>query len=443
MPRSPLSTPLVAAAVAMAIFASPVCAQLGTGKLVARQIVSGLARPVFVTAPSGDTGRLFIVERYVSTGSTGRLRIYDHATQTLLATPFLQIPGVNTGFEEGLLGLAFHPNYAANGHFYVYFSDTNGPRLARIVRYTADAPYATSNTADPGSGVEVLRVTQPQANHNGGWIGFNPVAVDNGMTTGNPRHYLYIGTGDGGGGNDDDGGHTAGLGNGQDITDNLLGKILRLDTGADGNADAFAADALRNYAIPPDNPFVGRTGDDEIWSYGLRNPWRCSFDRLTGDFWIADVGQDTREEVDFQPASDFTSPDPLAANYGWRHREGDIATPGVGGTLPAALPARDGIPAGQFAPGTSGLVEPVLDYPQVTDPSPEFQTDNGSQLYGWSLTGGCVYRGSMKWLQGAYFFGDFASNRFYAIRHNGTSLTASVEFGIFFNNLDVEPGGAA
>src|SRR5690606_38231904 len=162
---------------------------------------------------------------------------------------------------------------------------------------------------------EILSFNQPQPNHNGGWIDFGP-----------NDGYLYIATGDGGGGNDNGTGHTAGTGNAQDTTDNLLGKMLRID----GHGDDFPPDNPRNYAIPEDNPFVGVNGDDEIWSYGLRNPFRSSFDRANGDLWIGDVGQTRREEINYQPADSSGG-----ENYGWRLREGIIPTPGgVGGSRP-------------------------------------------------------------------------------------------------------------
>ena len=186
--------------------------------------------------------------------------------------------------------------------------------VSHIREYTVSGNPNVANT----SFTPVLSLDQPQTNHNGGWIGFSP-----------NDDYLYIATGDGGGGNDTGTGHTPGTGNAQDTTSNLLGKMLRLDV----NGDDFPADAARITAIPPTNPFkagVGvpgdDVGDDEIWAYGLRNPFRDSFDRLTGDLWIGDVGQGQREEIDFQPASSTG-----AENYGWRLREGHDPHSGVGG----------------------------------------------------------------------------------------------------------------
>jgi hypothetical protein len=251
-----------------------------------------------------------------------------------------------------------------SGKFYVSITTDGTPLTSRIREFQVSA--SDPNVANPGSLREILSFAQPQSNHNGGWIGFSP--VDN---------YLYMSSGDGGGGDDNDAGHTAGTGNAQDTTSNLLGKMLRIDI----NGDDFPADANRNYAIPPTNPFragVGNpaddVGDDEIWSYGLRNPFRASFDRLTGDLWIGDVGQSAREEIDFQPAGSAGG-----ENYGWRLREGRIQTPsgGVGG------------------PPTAGNVEPVYDYNR-----------NNDQFGGTVVTGGYVYRGPDPSVQGKYLFLD-------------------------------------
>jgi glucose/arabinose dehydrogenase len=243
------------------------------------QVAVGLERPLYVTAAPGDAGRVFIIEQ------PGRIRILDVGQQppVLVDTPFLDIAGRvrSVGNEQGLLGLAFHPEFGANGFFYVSY--TGAGNELNVARF--HAPGATPGEADPDSETLVITIAQPQANHNGGWLAFGP---NDGL--------LYVATGDGGGGGDDDAGHTPGTGNAQDTTDNLLGKLLRIDVdGSNGPGGS--------YGIPPDNPFVGVTGDDEIWSYGLRNPWRNAFDRLTGDLYIADVGQGSWEEVDSQPAS--------------------------------------------------------------------------------------------------------------------------------------------
>ena len=329
-----------------------------------QRVASGLSRPVYVTAAPGDAERLFVVEQH-----TGRIRILDLNTGVVNATPFLDMSGLATGNEQGMLGLAFHPDYASNGLFYVNFTDTT--RATNIRRYQVSA--GDPNVAHPASATTVLTYAQPQSNHNGGWLGFGP-----------NDGYLYIASGDGGSGNDSGGGHTAGTGNAQDITNNLLGKMLRIDVDGDG----FPADANRNYAIPLLNPFAEKTGDDEIWAYGLRNPWRSSFDRATGDLYIADVGQNNREEIDYQPASS-----PGGENYGWRLREGTIATPtgGVGGAPPP------------------GAVEPIHDYAHV-----------GAPDGGFSITGGYAYRGPVRDLQGVYFFADYLSQQIWSFRYDST-----------------------
>ncbi len=218
----------------------------------------------------------------------------------------------------------------------------------------------------------ILEFDQPQSNHNGGWIGFGPDG------------FLYISSGDGGRAHDTGAGHTPEIGNAQDLTDNLLGKILRVDV----NKDDFPDDSERNYGIPSTNPFVNKEGDDEIWAYGLRNPWRVSFDRLTGDLYVADVGQGSREEINFQLATSIGG-----ENYGWRLREGAIPTPtgNVGGSI-------------------SGAINPIYDYshPLAGEPIGLFQ--------GYSVTGGYQYRGPVSELRGLYLFADFLSEQIWAIQ---------------------------
>ena len=324
------------------------------------RVASGLANPIFVTHAPGDASRLFIAQR------GGQIRILDLNTGLLQTAPFLSTT-VDTDGEGGLLGLAFHPDYsnegmAGFGKFYLNVTTTGSPLITRIREFQVSA--TNPNQANAGSLREILSFGQPQNNHNGGWIGFSP-----------NDGYLYIASGDGGGGNDSGTGHTSGTGNAQDTTNNLLGKMLRIDV----DGDDFPTDAARNYAIPPTNPFkagVGApgddVGDDEIWSYGLRNPFRASFDRQTGDLWIGDVGQSQREEIDFQPASSTGG-----ENYGWRLREGLIQTPTVGGAKPP------------------GNVDPVYDYNRDND-----------QFGGTVVSGGYVYRGPDPSLRGKYFFLD-------------------------------------
>jgi glucose/arabinose dehydrogenase len=332
------------------------------------RVASGLTSPIFVTHAPGDQNRLFIVER------AGAIKILNLTTGAVLPTPFLTIPAVDTGGEGGFLGMAFHPNYATNGKFYTYSTHDNGgvnvggatsPFSTHIRQYTVSANPDIANVAS----TTLLSFPRPQDNHVGGWIGFQPGAAE---------ANLYIASGDGGGGDDNEPGHTAGTGNAQDITANLLGKMLRINV----DGDDFPADSAKNYAIPSSNPFTpgkpNEAGDDEIWAYGLRNPFRNSFDRVTGDLWIGDVGQSAREEIDFQ-AANFAG----GANYGWRLREGLIQTPsgGVGGPAPA------------------GAIDPVYDYDRNNDP-----------FGGTVVTGGYVYRGPDPALQGKYFFLDSRSS---------------------------------
>ncbi|MFK7741686.1 MAG: sorbosone dehydrogenase family protein [Planctomycetota bacterium] len=328
------------------------------------RVASGLNSPMFVTHAPDDGDQLFIAQR------AGTIRILDLTNPGSAAATFMTVPGVESSGEGGLLGLAFHPDYQQNGFFYVCYSDWTGPDRTVIARFTA----TSSTTADPNSRLILLEIGQPQINHNAGWIGFSP--IDN---------LLYVATGDGGGANDTGTGHTPNIGNSQDITNNLLGKMLRIDV----DGDDFPADPNRNYAIPPSNTFVGTTGDDEILLYGLRNPFRCSFDRDTGDLYIGDVGQNAREEISLYPAGG--SPN---RNMGWRLREGTIQTPSVGGAQP-----------------TDNL-EPIYDYPR-------------SGLFGGrSVTGGMVYRGPLACLNGAYFFADYVSDNFWSFHFDGSAPAA-------------------
>jgi len=344
-------------AVAWLLSADPASALVSTAR-----VATGLTQPLFATAPPGDFGRLFIVER------TGRIKILDRVTGQIAPTPFLTISNLSTGFaEQGLLGLAFHPDYASNGQFFVDYVDRTG--ATRVERYQVSAD---AGVADPTPTL-LLSIPHPQPNHNGGWLGFGPDG------------YLYVATGDGGSADDLGLGHTEGIGNAQDLTENLLGKILRLDV--DHPSPGLA------YGIPATNPFVGVEGDDEIWAYGLRNPWRPSFDRETGDLWIADVGQNTKEELDFQPADS-----PGGENYGWRLREGTIPTP---------TPLPPETPVG--GPKPPGAIDPIHEY------------DHTAQLPNRSITGGYVYRGPIAELQGKYFFADFANaSRVWSLRFDGS-----------------------
>jgi glucose/arabinose dehydrogenase len=312
-----------------------------------QQIVAGLDHPTGLISAHDGTGRLFILEQ------TGAIRILKDGS--VLPTHFLDLSGmVNTsGNERGLLGLAFDPAYASNGRFFVNYTDAEGNSVT--ARYSVST--ADPDLADPASGVPILRIAHPQySNHNGGNLVFGPDG------------YLYFGMGDGGSGGDPNG-------NGQNL-DVLLGKLLRLDVSGE------------SYAIPPDNPFVGRAGArPEIWAYGLRNPWRYSFDRKTGDLYIGDVGQDSYEEIDFQPAGD-----PGGENYGWNFMEGFHSY------------------QGQAPPG-------------LTPPVAEYDHSGGN----CSVTGGYVYRGTrLPDLSGMYVFGDYCSGRIWVLAHAADGWKAAV-----------------
>lgn len=282
-------------------------------------IASGLNRPVDIQPANDGSGRLFILEKY------GIIRVYENGQ--LLEQPFLDIDDrVNDNSNEmGLLGLAFHPEHEQNGFFYVNYTGTGGDTF--ISRFQANA-----NVADAGSESILLKVNQPYSNHNGGALAFGPDG------------YLYLALGDGGAAGDP---HK----NGQN-TASLLGKILRIDV---NSGDP--------YSIPLDNPF-----GNEVWAYGLRNPWRISFDRVTGDLWIGDVGQGKWEEIHYLSAGA-----PGGANFGWSIMEGNHPYDGE---------------------AQSGLLLPVAEY---------------SHEFGCSVTGGYVYRGSMPEWNGIYLYGDYCS----------------------------------
>lgn len=322
-----------------------------TGASLAGTLSGSGVSTVFATHAPGRPNDLFVLDQ------RGFIQVLNLQTGTFNATPFLNIQSLvdDGGNEQGLLGLAFDPNYETNGYFYVNYTRDPGPGLdrTRIDRFEATNPL-TATTVSAGTRSSVLEFDQDFSNHNGGWIGFGP---NDGL--------LYIATGDGGSGNDPND-------RGQSLN-TRLGKILRVDV----TGDDFPSDNTENYAVPEGNPFVN-DGDartlDEIWAYGLRNPYRASFDRLTGDLWIGDVGQGAREEINRQPANRTE-----VANYGWRLREGDIQTPGsVGGPIPP------------------NYLGPVYDY----------ISDGAGQFGGNSVVGGYVYRGPDPEVQGRYFFAD-------------------------------------
>ncbi len=342
------------------------------------KVVGGLVDPVNVVNAGDGSGRLFVVQR------TGQILIIDH-DGTLLEEPFLDISALVKidHQEQGLLGLAFHPDYANNGLFYIYYSDfrTNGDHFLVERKVSADDP----NRADPESARVLLSEEDPFTNHNGGTLHFGPDG------------YLYLSIGDGGSAGDP-------YDNAQDLS-TVLGKILRIDVNTQGGEP---------YAIPADNPFAGggiiaepvagqlaQTGDyrpdarREIWAYGLRNPWQFAFDRATGDLYITDVGQNRWEEVNFQPAGD-----PGGQNYGWDRLESAHCYP----------------PAAFAPPGTPVPVDEATTCDPVgVPPVAEYNHDDGS----CSITGLGVYRGSTSpSLDGIYFNADYCSGKFWGLQRD-------------------------
>jgi len=315
-------------------------------------VTSGLSLPVHVTHAGDGSGRLFVVER------AGRIRIFKNGI--LLSTPFLDITAIvqDAGSEEGLLSVAFPPGFGASkNHFYVYYVNNSGDLV--IARYQVSGGNA--DLADAGSEQIVLTVNHPgQSNHNGGQLAFGP-----------NDGYLYLGTGDGGGGGD--------VPNNAQTTSVLLGKLLRIDV---------ETGTPTTYTVPATNPYTQTVGySPEIWALGLRNPWRFSFDRQTGDLYIGDVGQNEWEEVDYQPAASTGG-----ENYGWRCKEGthDYNFSGTCSTL---------------------TLEP---------PVAEYNHGPGDSI-GCSITGGFVYRGpAYAFMQGMYFYADYCTGRIWGLKNDGT-----------------------
>jgi glucose/arabinose dehydrogenase len=312
-------------------------AQVRRGVRLAR--IGTFSQPVHVTSPPDDAGRLFVVEQ------AGRILVVRNGRK--LPQPFLDIRSlVTTGSEQGLLSIAFPPGYARSGRFYVYYTDRAAEQ--RIVEYRRRG----LNRADPGSARLVLRMADPESNHNGGLMLFGPDGL------------MYVGTGDGGGGGDQHGAR----GNAQNLG-SLLGKLLRIDPRPSGG---------RPYRVPGDNPFVSRAGaQDEVYAYGLRNPWRFSFDRRTGNLVLGDVGQGAWEEIDYVGRRRLRG-----ANFGWRPFEGR---------------------ARYTSESAPGHVRPVI----------VRSHDDGN----CSITGGVVVRDpGLPALDGRYVFGDFCRGRIESAR---------------------------
>ena len=349
------------------VFLSAVLAgtSLGQTPLKAPKIAGGFDSPVDIQSAPGDKERLFIVEQ------DGRIQLIKNGV--VLPDPFLNIPNrIGSGGEQGLLGLAFHPDYQTNLYFYVYYTDLGGDTIIeRFERRPGNPDRAAKNT-----GVVLMGpISQPYSNHNGGQLAFGQDG------------YLYIGFGDGGSANDP--GCRA-----QDGS-TFLGKMLRIDV--DGGFP---------YAIPPDNPFVGDGSIlDEIWHFGHRNPWRWSFDSVTGDMYIADVGQNAREEISFQFGSSSGG-----ENFGWKIMEGRRCN------------------------STSGCANPdPCNDPSYTDPIFQY-----THSLGCSITGGYVYRGcAIPDLDGTYFYADYCSDRVWSFRYDGNNVTDAQERT---NELDQNDG---
>lgn len=326
---------------AVGLLGSSLCvAQSGESFALSREvIVTGLTRSVAICAPRDDLAHLFIVEQYVS--GAGRVRVVDLVSKTLLPTPFLVIPGVSTASEQGLLGLCFHPQHAANGHFFVnYVKDGH----TIVDRYTVSPTNPL--VADPLSRKLILSIARTANNHNSGWMEFGPDG------------YLYIGVGDGAQ-------STAPL----TMPESPLGRILRIDINSE-----------KPYVSPPSNPWVGVPGIDSGWATGLRNPWRCAFDRISGELWVADVGKNAWEEISVIPA-------------------------GIGG-IDLGWPCWEGT---------------VQNYVSTTCPDPASQLfpihTYEHSLGNCAIVGGRVYRGpeSVE-LRGTYFFADLCSKRIWTLQ---------------------------
>ncbi len=327
-----------------------------------RSVISSLSNPVDIVSPNDGSNRLFIVHK------EGKVKVYD--SSFVYKGDFLTVTPITTQSERGLLSMAFHPDYKSNGLFFVYYTNAQGS--IEIARYKVSS---NPDIADPASKSIIITIPHPgAANHNGGKLNFGADG------------YLYFGTGDGGGGGDQ-------LNNGQNSS-LLLGKMIRIDINN--------ATAPLNYSIPADNPYVSDPAiADEIWAIGLRNPWRWSFDRRTQDMWIADVGQNVREEINFRKAGETRE-----INYGWRCYEGKITY------NPAGCQSID------------KYIAPIFDYP------------HNNTTGGFSVTGGFVYRGSeYPALNGYYIFADYVSGNQWMISDSSNTWVIKKQTGTFPRNI--------
>ena len=332
---------------------------------VVRRIGSGFSQPIFITGRGDGSNRIFVVER------TGVVRILDLDTGVVNPTPFLDISTtISTAGEFGLLGFALSPDFLTSGEFFVYASNLSGD--TEIRRYVISA--SDPDVADATSSDVILTFSQPATNHNAGWIGFDAGGL------------LYIASGDGGGSGDP-------FMSGQDPS-NLLGAILRIDP----TSDDFPTDANRDYAIPTDNPFAVTGGAPEVFAFGLRNPFRASFDRATDDLYIGDVGQGAIEEID------LIRPGEAGLNFGWNVLEGTQ----------------------NFAGGaTADLTPPIAEY-----------SHGGGPRQGNSITGGYVYRGPAESLQGQYVFADFISGNYWSFPVSSATQGATISSDAFVIQTD-------
>ena len=322
----------------------------------ATRVADGLVRPIDVKAAPGQPNRIYVAEQFVNATATGRIQCVNLETGAL--QQYLEFGPVTTFGPRGLLSFVFDPDYATNGYVYVNYTDAMG--TTHLVRYTRDS--VNPDVADPTTLHPILSIPQIGAQHNGAWLEFGPDG------------FLYFATGDGGGGGPDV------FNNAQNVTNGLLlGKLLRLDP----HGDDFPSDPDRNYAIPADNPFVGNEGNDEILSFGLRHPWRGSFDPVTGDMYITDVGDDAMEEINMVPAGP-----PAALNFGWRCFQG----------FELSQPCDPPIMS----------VDPIYAY-----------YHNREVMTRCAIIGGEVYRGSaLPDLQGAYFFADHCSAEIFVLQRD-------------------------
>ena len=352
-----------------------------------QEIATGFAKPVYLTHAGDGSNRLFVVEK------AGKIFIIDNGVKQTL--PFLDIVSkVNSSCNEcGLLGLAFPPTYASDGYFFVSYTgkgnpappvlpDEPSPTVGNdnvLARYRVST--TNPNLADAANEERILTINQPYQNHNGGAILFGPDDL------------LYMGVGDGGSGGDP-------LKSAQNLA-SPLGKILRIEVGATGT-----------YTVPPDNPFItstvgGAAARPEVWAYGLRNPWRFSFDAATGDLWIGDVGQSNWEEVDFVPAAAVGG-----QNYGWSILEGTHC-----------------YPPGTSGCSTTGKTQPIHEY---------------GRAVGQSITGGYVYWGDIAALRGIYIYGDFSAGKIFGLRNEGGAWQSHdfLEAGFGIPSFGQGPDGA-